>query len=125
MKAQDVMSRDLVTVQPDATILQAARLMLQRKFSGLPVVTAAGELVGIVTEGDFLRRVETGTVVRRPSWMEFLIGPGKLASEYTHAAGRVVSGLRLTFESRRGFPADWPHASLTHAYRNFHHSQAC
>ena len=91
MQVQDVMSRDVVTVRPDATILHAARLMLQRKFSGLPVVDAAGALVGIVTEGDFLRRTETGTVRRRPRWLEFVMGPGALAAEYTHAAGRLVA----------------------------------
>ena len=53
MKAQDVMSREVVTVTPDSTILHAARLMLQRKFSGLPVVDANDTLVGMVTEGDF------------------------------------------------------------------------
>jgi CBS-domain-containing membrane protein len=90
MKAQDVMSRDVVTVSPDETILHAARLMLQRKFSGLPVVDAAGTLVGIVTEGDFLRRTETGTVRRRPRWLEFLAGPGRLAGEYTRTAGQFV-----------------------------------
>jgi len=90
MKAQDVMSRDVVTVPPDATILHAARLMLQRKFSGLPVVDASGTLVGIVTEGDFLRRAETGTVRRRPRWIEFFVGPGPLAAEYAHANGRRV-----------------------------------
>ena len=91
MKAQDVMSRDVVTVTADATILHAARLMLQHKFSGLPVVDAAGALVGMVTEADFLRRTETGTVRRRPRWVEFLIGPGRLAAEYTHGAGRLVA----------------------------------
>jgi len=91
MKAQDVMSRDVVTVTPDATILHAARLMLQRKFSGLPVVDSAGALVGMVTEGDFLRRVETGTLRRRPRWIEFFMGPGPLAAEYTHATGRLVN----------------------------------
>ena len=80
MQVQDVMSRDVVTVRRDATILHAARLMLQRKFSGLPVVDAAGALVGIVTEGDFLRRTETGTVRRRPRWLEFVMGPGALAA---------------------------------------------
>jgi predicted transcriptional regulator len=64
--------------------------MLQRKFSGLPVVDSAGALVGIVTEGDFLRRAETGTLRRRPRWIEFLMGPGPLAAEYTHASGRRV-----------------------------------
>ena len=90
MKARDVMSPDVVAVSPDETILHAARIMLQRKFSGLPVVDAAGALVGIVTEGDFLRRAETGTLRRRPRWSEFLLGPGRLAAEYTRAAGQFV-----------------------------------
>lgn len=90
MKAKDVMSCDVVTVGPDASILQAARLMAQKRFSGLPVVDAAGTLVGIVTEGDFLRRIETSTVRRRARWIEFILGPGRLAEEYTHAAGRIV-----------------------------------
>lgn len=91
MQAQDVMSRDVVTVTPDDTVVQAARLMLQRKFSGLPVVDANGSLVGMVTEGDLLRRTETGTVRRRPRWLEFVAGPGRLAAEYTHSAGKFVS----------------------------------
>jgi CBS domain-containing protein len=91
MKAQEVMSSQVVSVTPDATILHAARLMLQHRFSGLPVVDAGGKLLGIVSEGDFLRRTETGTVRRRPRWVEFFIGPGPLAAEYTHAAGRRVA----------------------------------
>lgn len=90
MRAKDVMSRDVVTVSPDETVLHAVRLMLQRRFSGLPVVDAAGTLVGIVTEGDFLRRAETGTLRQRPRWSEFLLGPGRLAGEYTRAAGQFV-----------------------------------
>ncbi len=90
MKAKDVMSREVVTVGPDATIAQAAGLMLPKRLSGLPVVDKDGALVGIVTEGDFLRRAEIGTIRRRPRWIEFIIGPGRLAGEYTHAAGRVV-----------------------------------
>src|SRR5262249_1731659 len=80
----------VITVEPDATILQAVRIMLQRRVSGLPVVDKDGGLVGIVTEGDFLRRAETGTTRRRPRWLEFLIGPGKLAAEYTQSHGRKV-----------------------------------
>jgi Mg/Co/Ni transporter MgtE len=64
--------------------------MLQHKISGLPVVGASGGLVGIVTEGDFLRRTETGTQRRRPRWLEFLVGPGRLASEYVHTSGQKV-----------------------------------
>lgn len=91
MQAKDIMSRDVVTVAPDDTILHAIRLMLQHKVSGLPVVDAGGNLAGIVTEGDFLRRIETETIRRRPRWVEFLMGPGPLADEYTRAAGRFVS----------------------------------
>jgi CBS-domain-containing membrane protein len=53
-------------------------------------VDAAGALVGVVTEGDLLRRAETGTVRRRPRWLEFLVGPGRLAEEYARTAGRFV-----------------------------------
>ena len=90
MKAKDVMTRSVVTIEPDATVLQAVRLMLQRQISGLPVVDKAGTLVGIVTEGDLLRRAETGTQRKRPRWLEFLIGPGRLASEYAHTHGRRI-----------------------------------
>ncbi len=44
----------------------------------------------IVTEGDFLRRAETGTQRRRPRWLEYLVGPGRLADEYTRSHGRKV-----------------------------------
>jgi CBS-domain-containing membrane protein len=55
------------------------------------VVDASGNLVGILSEGDFLRRRETGTQRRRSRWLEFLMGPGKIASEYTHSHGMRVS----------------------------------
>jgi CBS domain-containing protein len=99
MKAKDVMTRDLVSVTPDATVLQAARLMLQHHISGLPVVDASGKLVGILSEGDFLRRRETATARRRSRWLEFLMGPGKIASEYTHSHGSKV-GEVMTSEVR-------------------------
>lgn len=90
MKAADVMTRQIVTIEADAPIAKAVRLMLQNRISGLPVVNAAGKLVGIVTEGDFLRRTETGTEVRRPAWLEFLVGPGRLANEYVRTHARKV-----------------------------------
>src|ERR1700751_5709828 len=91
MKARDVMTWGIVSVETDSSIGRAARLMLEHKISGLPVVDAKGSLVGIVTEGDFLRRDEIGTQRRRPRWLEFVIGPGRLATEYVHASGRKVS----------------------------------
>lgn len=91
MKAVDVMTRNIVSVKPDATVLQAARVMLQQHISGLPVIDADGRLVGILSEGDFLRRRETATERRRSRWLEFLMGPGKIASEYTQSHGNKVS----------------------------------
>jgi CBS domain-containing protein len=91
MKARDVMTWGVISVETDTPVERAAWLMLQNKFSGLPVVDQKGSLVGIVTEGDFLRRGEIGTQRRRPRWLEFVIGPGRLATEYVHASGRRVS----------------------------------
>ena len=61
MKASDVMTPAVISADPDATVLQAARYMLQHQISGLPVIDKAGKLVGILSEGDFLRRRETRT----------------------------------------------------------------
>ena len=91
MKAGEVMSPRVITVASDATIADAARIMLEHGISGLPVVDAAGTLVGIVTEGDFLRRAETGTERQRPKWLEFLLGPGRAANEYVHSHARKIA----------------------------------
>jgi CBS domain-containing protein len=91
MKAADIMTTRVVTIHDDAPIYEAARLMLQDDISGLPVVDRAGNLVGIVTEGDLVRRVESGTEIRRPRWLEIMKDPGALAAEYVRAHGRRVS----------------------------------
>lgn len=96
MKAKDVMTSTVISVQPDATILQAARQMLQHHVSGLPVIDHGGELVGILSEGDFLRRREAGTERRRSRWLEFLMGPGRLAVEYSHSHGNKVTEVMTT-----------------------------
>jgi CBS domain-containing protein len=91
MKASDVMTHNVISIAPDATVLQAARLMLQHRISGLPVINKAGRLVGVLSEGDFLRRQETGTERRRSRWLEFLMGPGRIAADYVHSHGSKVS----------------------------------
>ena len=96
MKAQNVMTRHVISIGPDATVLQAARLMLQHHISGLPVVDKDGNLVGVLSEGDFLRRRETKTERHRSRWLEFLIGPGPMAEEYSHSHGGKVSEVMTT-----------------------------
>ena len=96
MKASEIMTPDVISADPDATVLQAARYMLQHHISGLPVIDKTGALVGILSEGDFLRRRETHTDRRPSRWLEFLMGPGKLAAEYTHTHGSKVSEVMTT-----------------------------
>ncbi len=90
MQVKDIMTPKVIWIDRDASVLKAAQLMLQNHISGLPVTDKKGNLVGIVTEGDFLRRSELGTQRRRPKWLEFIVGPGRLADEYAHASGRKV-----------------------------------
>lgn len=90
MQVRDVMTRNVISVGSNQSVLQAVQLMLENRISGLPVVDADGKLIGIVTEGDFLRRGEIGTQRQRPRWLEFLLGPGRLAEEYVHSSGRSI-----------------------------------
>jgi CBS domain-containing protein len=90
MKAADVMTRQVVTVTPDATVEEAARSMLHHRISGLPVTDTDGAVLGILTEGDLLRRAETGTEKQRTRWIALIVGPGRLAQEYVHAHARKV-----------------------------------
>jgi len=90
MRAHQIMTRDCITVTPHTTIEQAAKIMLENRISGLPVMDNAGKLVGIVSESDFLRRKEIGTAKKRPSWLQFFLGPGTAAAEFVRERGRKV-----------------------------------
>lgn len=90
MKVADAMTEGLISIRSDASVLEALHLMLELKISGLPVINAQGNLAGMVTEGDFLRRAELGTEQHHPHWLEFLLGPGRLAGEYVGTHGRKV-----------------------------------
>ncbi len=90
MNAADIMTKPVISVAPEATIAEAARLMLQHRISGLPVTDKSSAVVGVVTEGDLLRRAELGTERHRPRWIELLIGPGRLARDYVDAHARKV-----------------------------------
>ena len=82
MKTSEVMSRRVVSIGPDAPIRDAIRLMLDHRISGLPVVDGVGKLVGILTEGDLLRRFETGTErQRRAGWPRITSRPTAVGSK--------------------------------------------
>jgi CBS domain-containing protein len=91
MNASDVMTHNVVSVAPDATISQVVELMLARGISGLLVVDATGTLVGIVTEGDLLHRDELGTDHRRSWWLRLIASPGRQAGDFTRTHGQRVA----------------------------------
>jgi CBS domain-containing protein len=90
MHVVDVMTVDPAVIAPEAPVADAVRIMLDRRVSGLPVVDGRGRLVGVITEGDLLRRAELGTEKRRARWLDFLFGPGRSAEEFVHSHGRRV-----------------------------------
>ncbi|WP_342713567.1 CBS domain-containing protein [Bradyrhizobium sp. B124] len=90
MRAHQIMARHVITVGAETSILDAAKLMMDHHISGLPVVDAAGRLVGILSESDFLRRSEIGTQRRRGRWFQFLLGSGYAAADFVHERGRKV-----------------------------------
>jgi CBS domain-containing protein len=96
MKVSDVMTHAPVTTNPEASLEEAANLMVRTRVSGLPVVDANGTVVGILTEGDLLRRVELGTAWRRPGWLSSFLAPGRAAHDYVRAYGRKVSEIMTT-----------------------------
>ena len=96
MRAHQIMTRSVVTVTPDTPVVEAANIMLQRHVSGLPVVDASGKLVGIISEGDFIRRSEIGTQRKRGRWLKLILGPGKAAGDFVHEHGRRIAEIMTT-----------------------------
>ncbi len=90
MLAADVMTRNVISIAPEATVEDAAKLMLARGISGLFVVDKAGDLAGVITEGDLLRRDELGTERHRPWWLRLLVSPSRQAEDFTRANARHV-----------------------------------
>lgn len=90
MNVSDVMTRHVISVSPDASVEDAAKQMLEHGISGLVVVDDKGELAGVVTEGDLLRRDELGTERHRPWWLRLFVSSGRQATDFTRAHGRRV-----------------------------------
>ena len=92
MNAGDVMTRPAATLRDDASLGDAIGLMLERDVSGMPAVDEFGRLVGMLTEGDLLHRVEVGTGAHhRSGWWDFLRNPAADAGEYVRTHSRAVA----------------------------------
>ena len=89
MRAADVMTTNICVVAPEAPIQEIAREMLDRRISGMPVVDGDGNVLGIVSEGDLVRRAELGTD-RRSWWLDMVSSDRTLASDYVKTHGRTA-----------------------------------
>jgi CBS domain-containing protein len=86
MRAQDVMTTHVITVTPETTVLDAAKQFVENRISGAPVVADDGRVVGVLSEGDLLRRIEIGTHgEHRSSWLDFFTGGNAQAYVKSHA----------------------------------------
>lgn len=90
MKVSDVMTRSPLTVSADTSLEEAATAMLKARVSGLPVVDPEGNVVGMLTEGDLLRRVELGTAGRPAGWLAAFVSPGRVARHFVRTHGHKV-----------------------------------
>lgn len=96
MNVDEVMTYEVRTALTTDTVSLVMRIMLGARVSGLPVVDGQGALVGIVTEGDLLRRSELGTERRRSRWLEIILGPRRIAQEYVETHSRRIGDLMTT-----------------------------
>lgn len=72
MRVSDVMTGNVISVTPDMTVREVAKIFVDNGISGAPVLDVDGTLAGMISEGDLLRRSEIDTDVRpRTSWLDF------------------------------------------------------
>jgi CBS domain-containing protein len=99
MRAMDVMTTNVITVDPNTSVQALAALLSERGISGVPVVDSDNRVIGVVSEGDLLHRIETGTECRpervtgqRRSWWLDAIASNQdlLARDYVKSHGRTV-----------------------------------
>lgn len=90
MKASDVMTREVKIIGPDKSAQAAAKLMIDNRISGLPVVSDNGEVIGMLSESDLMHRVELGTDDKSGSWSLLFSDPSSIAEKFKKSHGRKV-----------------------------------
>jgi CBS domain-containing protein len=90
-RARDIMTSKVLTVGPDTDVREVARLLVENSISGVPVAGPGGALVGIVTEGDLMRRSEIETERSRSWWLRFFQTPDSVATEFVKSHARKVA----------------------------------
>ncbi len=91
MQAANVMTTEVISIRPETTVQEIANLLLNKRISAVPVVDEKEQLLGIVSEGDLIRRVESDTEVRSSWWLKALTSTQKKARDYVKSHGRKAS----------------------------------
>lgn len=91
MKASEIMTPAVVTVAPATPVQEVARIMTEKHVSGVPVVSADGALIGIVSQSDLLHRAELGTERKRKAWLRFFVDRDRQAAEFVKAHGQTAA----------------------------------
>lgn len=91
MQARDVMTRHVVSVVPDTPVEQIARILLDHRISAVPVIDANGEVIGIVSEGDLMRRSESDTHGHSAWWLALLASRAERAEDFIEGHARKAA----------------------------------
>jgi len=91
MQVKDVMTRDVATVTGMTPVEEIAKLLLARHVSAVPVVDDSGVVLGLVSEGDLMRRVADPDKPRRSWWLELFADPHQGAVDYIKTHGRTAA----------------------------------
>jgi len=90
MKAADIMVKDVVSVRPEASVREVASLMLERRISGVPVVDSERRVLGIISEGDLIRRPEIGTYTSPTGWLTVFLSRDESARDFVKTHGLLA-----------------------------------
>ena len=93
MKAYDIMVRNVITTRPQASVSEVAKLLVDNDISALPVVDGTGQVVGVISEADLMRREELGSEKTRHWWLETITSGATLAEEFAQSHGKRVEEL--------------------------------
>lgn len=96
MLARDVMTTTLITVSPDTPVLAIAQLMSDRGISGVPVLGEDGALLGLVTDGDLMRRLAADAATPATSFFDLFRSKTAGAAIYARSHGRRAADIMTT-----------------------------
>ena len=96
MRVRDAMTTDVLTVHPETPLKDVARALVERAFSGMPVIDAGGRVVGVISEGDFLRKEAAGGTAHRTLWSRLHIGHPEPEPDVATTVAELMSSPALT-----------------------------